>query len=104
MVAEISATEFQSRRAAGALLLDVRNDWEIALAPVPDAVHIPMDQVPERLGELDPGRETVVICRSGGRSLRVAQFLERQGFRSVANLSGGVLAWSREVDPSIPEY
>ncbi|HJS21707.1 MAG TPA: rhodanese-like domain-containing protein [Steroidobacteraceae bacterium] len=104
MVSEISATEFQSRRAAGALLLDVRNAWEIALAPVPDAVHIPMDQVPERISELDPTRETVVICRSGGRSLRVAQFLERQGFRSVANLTGGVLAWSREVDPSIPEY
>jgi rhodanese-related sulfurtransferase len=104
MVAEISATDFQSRRCAGAVLLDVRNDWEIALAPVPDAVHIPMDQVPERLAELDPGRETVVICRSGGRSLRVAQFLERQGFKSVANLTGGVLAWSREVDPSIPEY
>ena len=104
MVSEISATEFQSRRAAGALLLDVRHAWEIALAPVPDAVHIPMDQVPERISELDPTRETVVICRSGGRSLRVAQFLERQGFRSVANLTGGVLAWSREVDPSIPEY
>jgi rhodanese-related sulfurtransferase len=44
------------------------------------------------------------MCRSGGRSLRVARFLEQQGFKSVANLSGGVLAWSREVDPSIPEY
>jgi rhodanese-related sulfurtransferase len=104
MVAEVSAIEFQSRRAAGALLLDVRNDWELAIAPVPDAVHIPMAELPQRLGELDPMRETVVICRSGGRSHRVAQFLEQQGFRSVANLSGGVLAWSREIDPSIPEY
>ena len=104
MVAEVSATEFQSRRATGALLLDVRNDWELAIAPVPDAVHIPMAEIPQRLGELDPMRETVVICRSGGRSLRVAQFLEQQGFRSVSNLAGGVLAWSREIDPSIPEY
>jgi rhodanese-related sulfurtransferase len=104
MVAEISATEFQSRRAAGALLLDVRNDWELNVAPVPDVKHIPMAEIAQRLGELDPERETVVICRSGARSLRVAQFLEQQGFRSVANLSGGVLAWSREVDPSIPEY
>src|SRR5262245_34324455 len=101
MVAQISAVEFQSRRTAGALLLDVRNDWEIALAPLPDAVHIPMEQIPDRLGELDPGRETVVVCRSGGRSLRVAQFLEQQGFKAVANLTGGVLAWSREVDPSV---
>lgn len=104
MVAAVSATEFQSRRAAGALLLDVRNDWELAIAPVPEAMHIPMAEIPQRLGELDPERETVVICRSGGRSLRVAQFLEQQGFKSVANLTGGVLAWSREVDPSIPEY
>jgi rhodanese-related sulfurtransferase len=85
-------------------LLDVRNDWELNVAPVPDVKHIPMAEIAQRLGELDPQRETVVICRSGGRSLRVAQFLEQQGFRSVANLTGGVLAWSREVDPSIPEY
>jgi rhodanese-related sulfurtransferase len=82
----------------------VRNDWELNVAPVPDVKHIPMAEIAQRLGELDPERETVVICRSGARSLRVAQFLEQQGFRSVANLSGGVLAWSREVDPSIPEY
>ena len=104
MVAAVSATEFQSRRAAGAPLLDVRNDWELAVARLPEAMHIPMAEIPQRLCELDPQRETVVVCRSGGRSLRVAQFLEQQGFRSVGNVTGGVLAWSREVDPSIPEY
>jgi rhodanese-related sulfurtransferase len=104
MVREISPTDFQSRRAAGAVLLDVRDDWELARASVSGVVHIPMSQIAQRLGELDPMRETVVMCRSGGRSLRVAQFLEQQGFKSVANLAGGVLAWSREVDASIPEY
>ncbi len=104
MIQEISPTEFQSRRAAGAVLVDVRDDWELAIARVPDVVHIPMSQIAQRLGELDPECETVVICRSGGRSLAVARFLEQKGFRSVANLAGGVLAWSREVDPSIPEY
>ncbi len=104
MVREISPSDFQSRRAAGAVLLDVRDDWELARARVPGVVHIPMSQITQRLQELDPARETVVMCRSGGRSLRVAQFLEQQGFRSVANLAGGVLAWSREVDPSIEEY
>lgn len=104
MIREVSPTEFQSRRAAGALLLDVRDDWELALARVPDVVHIPMSQIAERLGELDLERETVVICRSGARSLKVARFLAQQGFKSVANLTGGVLAWSREVDPSVPQY
>jgi len=86
-------------------LLDVREDWEIALAPVPTGiVHIPMGEISDRLGELDPAREIVVICRSGGRSLEVARFLERQGFRSVYNLAGGILAWSRDLDPKIPQY
>jgi rhodanese-related sulfurtransferase len=63
-----------------------------------------MGQVRDRIKELSPERETVVICRSGRRSLEVAKFLEQQGFKSVANLTGGILAWSRELDPSIPEY
>ena len=69
-----------------------------------DLLHIPMGQVPDRLTELDPQKETVVICRSGGRSLQVADFLEAQGFASVYNLTGGILAWSRNVDPKIPQY
>lgn len=107
MVKEITPQEFLKRRAAGdeMALLDVREDWELGLAPVPaELVHIPMGQIPDRLGELDPQKETVVICRSGGRSLQVARFLENQGFASVANLTGGILAWSRDVDPTIPQY
>lgn len=104
MVREISPTDFLARQAAGAVLLDVRDDWELAIARVPGVLHIPMSQISQRLGELDRERETVVMCRSGGRSLAVARFLDQAGFRSVANLTGGVLAWSREVDPSVPEY
>jgi len=107
MIPEISPREFLARRAGGAelVLLDVREDWETELAPVPSPlVHIPMGQIPDRLGELDPGKATVVICRSGGRSLQVARFLEAQGFASVSNLAGGILAWSRDVDPTIPQY
>jgi len=106
MVREVSPREFESARRGGsdAVLLDVREDWELKVASVPDVVHIPMGQVADRLGELDPARETVVLCRSGRRSLEVAKFLEQRGFRSVANLSGGILAWSRDLDPSIPEY
>ena len=85
-------------------LLDVREEWELQIANVPGTVHVPMAEVPQRLGELDRDRDTVVLCRSGRRSLQVARFLEQSGFRSVANLTGGILAWSREVDSSIPEY
>ncbi len=107
MVKEISPRDFLDRRAGGAemTLLDVREDWETQLAPVPSGVvHIPMGQIQSRLGELDPNKETVVICRSGGRSLQVANFLAGHGFGSVYNLSGGILAWSRDIDPSIPQY
>jgi rhodanese-related sulfurtransferase len=104
---ELTPREFLDRRAAGEdmTLLDVREDWEVALAPVPTTtVHIPMGELSDRIGELDPQRETVVICRSGSRSAQVAQFLERQGFGKIFNLSGGILAWSRVIDPSIPQY
>jgi rhodanese-related sulfurtransferase len=106
MVREISPTEFVARRDRGddLLLLDVREPHELAIASVPGVVHIPMGQVPERLAELDPAREIVVLCRSGGRSMQVARFLESRGYGSVSNLTGGTLAWSRDVDPSLPTY
>jgi rhodanese-related sulfurtransferase len=107
MIKDMSPKEFVERRAGGGkmTLLDVREDWETALAPVPaDIVHIPMGQVADRVGELDPQQETVVICRSGGRSHEVARFLSTQGFVSVYNLAGGILAWSRDLDPRIPRY
>jgi rhodanese-related sulfurtransferase len=107
MVKELSPREFLERRTAGAdmRLLDVREDWETQLAKVPSpVVHIPMGRIAERLAELEPAATTVVICRSGGRSLQVAHYLESQGFQSVFNLAGGILAWSRDLDPTIPQY
>jgi rhodanese-related sulfurtransferase len=104
-VAEITPTEFVARREQGEslTLLDVREDWELGVASVPDVVHIPMGEVADRLGELDRSREVVVLCRSGRRSLQVANFLQQNGFRAV-NLAGGILAWSRELDATIPTY
>ncbi len=107
MLKQLTPQEFLDRRAAGndMTLLDVREDWEVQLAPVPAALkHIPMGEIGERLNELDPKKDTVVICRSGGRSAEVARFLSTQGFASVFNLAGGILAWSRDVDPKIPQY
>lgn len=85
-------------------MIDVREKWELEVASIPDVRHIPMGEIPARLGELDPHQETVIMCRSGGRSMQVAQFLDRNGFKSVANLTGGILAWSRDVDPSVRAY
>ena len=104
-VAEITPSEFVERRSRGEslTLLDVREEWELAVASVPDVIHIPMGEVADRLGELDRGREVVVLCRSGRRSLQVASFLQQNGFQAV-NLAGGILAWSRELDATIPTY
>lgn len=86
------------------VLLDVREDWEIELCALKGITHIPMQQVPARLSELDAASEIVVICHHGVRSLQVAMFLERQGFSSLFNLTGGVAAWADEVDSSMRRY
>jgi len=104
-VPEITPAEFVARRDRGEqlTLLDVREDWELAIASVPDIVHIPMGQVADRLDELDRNRPVVVLCRSGRRSLEVAKLLQQNGFDAV-NLAGGILAWSRDLDATIPTY
>ncbi|HLS86897.1 MAG TPA: rhodanese-like domain-containing protein, partial [Burkholderiales bacterium] len=64
----------------------------------------PMGEVPGRAGEIDPEADVVVICHHGSRSLRVAHFLEQNGYHKVHNLKGGVDAWARTVDPAMPVY
>ncbi|HUO94724.1 MAG TPA: rhodanese-like domain-containing protein [Steroidobacteraceae bacterium] len=106
MVREYAPAEVAAQLKAPSppLLLDVREAWELEIARLPEALHIPMAQVPARLSELDRRRDVVVMCRSGGRSLNVARFLDAQGFPSVANLTGGILAWRRDVDPALATY
>lgn len=106
MVGAITPAEFVARREAGGdmLLLDVREPYELDIARLPGAVHIPMAQIPGRLAELDPASEIVVLCHSGGRSLQVARFLEGRGYARVSNLTGGILRWAQEVDPSLQTY
>lgn len=103
---EISVAALQRLRHSGAefTLLDVRDDDEVAVASLEGATHVPMDEVPTRLGELKSDGDIVVFCHSGGRSAHVAEYLRRNGFPSTANLAGGVDAWSREVDPTVPRY
>ena len=106
MVREISAAELKARRDRGEkpLVLDVREAWELQLASIPDVVHVPMNEVPARLAEFAKDAETIVMCHAGGRSMRVAQFLAGQGFTNVANLAGGIAAWSETVDATVPRY
>ena len=106
MVQEISVQELKARRDRGEapLVLDVREDWELQLASIPDVVHVPMNQVPARLTEFARDAETIVMCHAGGRSMRVAQYLSNQGFTNVANLAGGIAAWSDSVDATVPHY
>jgi rhodanese-related sulfurtransferase len=104
-IPEITPTEFVARRDSGEILtlLDVREDWELAVASVPGIVHIPMGDVAQRMNELDRDKDVAVLCRSGRRSMEVAKFLQQNGYRTV-NVAGGILAWSRELDATIPTY
>jgi rhodanese-related sulfurtransferase len=86
------------------LLLDVREPWEHQTARIEGSKLVPLGEVATRLGELDQGQEVVAICHHGGRSMQVAMFLEKNGFSKVHNLSGGMDAWSKSVDPTVPVY
>jgi rhodanese-related sulfurtransferase len=103
---EISPRQLKARIDAGEspVILDVREAEEVALAPFPDAVHIPMGDVPARISELDPEREVVVVCHHGVRSAHVAGYLSSLGFERIFNLTGGIDAWSVGVDPTVPRY
>jgi rhodanese-related sulfurtransferase len=86
------------------LLLDVREPWEVAIAALPGAVTIPMGRVVAETDALDPSRPVVCVCHHGMRSMQVAAYLGRRGFTDVWNLTGGIDAWARQVDPACPTY
>ena len=107
MYEEISPAEFVERSGAAELwqLLDVREDWELQIARVNGSVDIPMREIPSRMRELDPNRGVAVLCHSGIRSAAVASYLAQAGgFPAVANVTGGIDAWSIQVDKTIPRY
>jgi sulfur-carrier protein adenylyltransferase/sulfurtransferase len=85
------------------LLLDVREPYEVQIAQIGGKL-IPQNDVPNRLGELNPDQEILVHCRSGARSQKIAEFLKANGFQKVSNVAGGILAWSDEIDPKIQKY
>jgi rhodanese-related sulfurtransferase len=107
--AELAAW-IRSHAAGGdsVVVLDVREPAELRAASIkPDGfelVTIPMNEIAQRLSELEPDRPVACLCHHGARSQRVAMFLNANGFADVANIAGGIAAWSQEVDPTVPSY
>jgi len=113
MVAQISPSQLPAwldsvKQHGKPLVLDVREPHELALASIQangfELIAIPMGVIPPRLAELDPSRPVACLCHHGARSMQVASFLTARGFAHVANIAGGIHAWSAEVDPSIARY
>ena len=86
------------------MIIDVREEFELEISKIDGAKHIPMNQVPKRLEELNPEFDYVVMCRTGVRSSQICEFLSNQNFRSVSNLSGGINEWAKKIDSSLPVY
>lgn len=104
---EITAEEFASLRpqSDAPTLLDVREKWEYDTAHLDPSLLMPMGDVPSRANnELDPDARIVVLCHHGARSLNVAMWLRQQGFDNAQSLAGGIDAWSRQIDPTLPRY
>jgi rhodanese-related sulfurtransferase len=103
---EISPQDLKARleRKEAPLLLDVRQGWETKLCRLPNAVHIPIEEIELRVEELNPEDPIVVYCHAGVRSAAVAEFLRSLGFKDVRNLAGGVDLWARTVDPTMRRY
>jgi adenylyltransferase/sulfurtransferase len=104
-VPEITVEELKSARDAGQdlLVLDVRQPHEYQLCNL-GGLLIPLGELPQRMGEVDPAREVVVLCRSGMRSAQAVGLLQRAGYAKVRNVAGGILAWADRIDPSVPKY
>jgi rhodanese-related sulfurtransferase len=111
MIPQLRPSEFADwlqAQPSPPLLLDVREPWERQVASVQpegfELVAIPMNEIPARLAELPEDRPIACLCHHGMRSMNVAVFLARQGYTDVANIAGGIDAWSREKDPAVPRY
>jgi len=98
--------ELKARIDAGIapVILDVREPFEHAICRIPGSRLIPLGELPRRLSELNPGDDIVVHCKSGGRSARAVSLLREHGYGRAANLTGGILAWINDIDPSQSRY
>jgi len=105
-IPEITPAEVKKKMDAHEpfVLIDVREPHEYQICRIPGSKLIPLGEVPKRMNELDSADEIVVHCKSGMRSAKAVDLLLKSGFRKIHNLKGGILAWSDQVDPSVPKY
>jgi len=105
-VGEIDPLDVKRKIDAGEpfKLIDVREPHEYQICRIPYATLIPLGDLPNRVHELSSADDIVAHCKSGMRSAKAVDFLRQAGFRKVQNMSGGILAWSDKVDPSVPKY
>jgi adenylyltransferase/sulfurtransferase len=104
---EVSVRETKQLRdahPAATVLIDVREPYELEICRVAGADHIPMRQIPGRLDDLPKDKRLLILCHTGGRSLRVTEFLRDHGFSAVSNVAGGIDAWAAEIDPAMRRY
>lgn len=104
MIPEITVQELAELKEAKAdfMILDVRDQWEYQERNLGGHL-IPLKELPNRLAELNPEQQIIVHCQMGGRSSRATAYLLEHGFKNVSNLRGGIKAWAREIDPSMPQ-
>ena len=86
------------------ILIDVRTDSEYYLSNIKEAIHMPMNTIPENLESLDKSKEIIIQCKSGIRSEKVCEFLLNNNYKNVKNLKGGIVAWAKEIDQTIIVY
>jgi adenylyltransferase/sulfurtransferase len=101
---EVAELDKLLKNGSSPTIIDVREEFELEISKIEGAIHIPMNQIPKRLEELNPNIDYVVMCRTGVRSSQICEFLSNQNFRSVANLSGGINEWAKKIDSSLPVY
>ena len=106
MIKEITVKELKNKfdNNEDFMLLDVRNIQEVLFSKINGSIHIPMNEIMDRINELDSNKEIIIQCKSGKRSARVCEYLMTQNFKNVKNLTGGIIAWSDEIDNSIQVY
>lgn len=106
--AQLSEWLATARTHGAPVVLDVREPSELQVASIKadgfELITIPMGVIAPRLNELDPEQPIACLCHHGARSMQVASFLKARGFSHVANIAGGIHAWSAELDPSVPRY